>query len=103
MAKGDNAGRKKGIPNKATIEFKEAVNNLISFATPKMVNWLESVAEDDPAKALDHVYKFAQFGYPLLSRADTNTTISGAINANVTGAIEIVHVKPSGGDTSQDS
>lgn len=66
---GNPNGRPKGVLDKATGEFKEAVNNLINFATPKMVEWLEKVAEDDPAKALDHVYKFAQFGYPVLSRS----------------------------------
>lgn len=64
------SGRPKGTPNKSTIEFKEAVNNLINSATPEMVKWLEHVAEEDPSKALEHVYKFAQFGYPLLSRSE---------------------------------
>lgn len=63
-------GRPKGIENKATLEFKEAVNKLIDFATPQMVGWLDTIAQDDPNKALDHVYKFAQFGFPLLSRAE---------------------------------
>lgn len=67
---GNPSGRPKGAPNKSTIEFKEAVNNLINFSTPKMVKWLENVAAEDPGKALDHVYKFAQFGYPLLSRSE---------------------------------
>lgn len=66
-------GRPKGAVNKATLEFKEAVNKLIDFATPQMVTWLETIAKTNPDKALDHVYKFAQFGYPLLSR----TTIDG--------------------------
>lgn len=64
------SGKPKGIQNKTTVEFKEAVNNLISYATPQMVDWLTMIAADDPNKALDHVYKFAQFGYPLLSRAE---------------------------------
>lgn len=67
---GNPSGRPKGTPNKSTMEFKEAVNNLINFATPEMVKWLEHVAAEDPGKALDHVYKFAQFGYPLLSRSE---------------------------------
>jgi len=71
------AGRASGTQNKATIEFKEAVNNLISFATPQMVEWLGTVASEDPNKALDHVFKFAQFGYPLLAR----TTLAGDENA----------------------
>lgn len=70
-------GRKRGTPNKATIEFKEAVTNLINYATPQMTKWLSHVASEDPSKALDHVYKFAQFGFPLLARTDVNH--SGAI------------------------
>jgi hypothetical protein len=66
------AGRHKGKPNRVTVEFKEAVNNLISFATPQMVDWLTVVAAEDPNKALEHVYKFAQFGYPLLARTDNH-------------------------------
>lgn len=63
-------GRPKGIPNKRTIEFKQGVNNLITHATPKMIEWLEEVAMDDPKGALDLVYKFAQFGYPLQARTE---------------------------------
>lgn len=71
-AKGGPGGRrKKGIPNRATIEFKEAVTNLINYATPQMVDWLASV--EDPSKRLEHIYKFAQFGYPLLARTDVQT------------------------------
>ncbi len=68
-------GRKAGKPNRATLEFKEAVNNLINFATPQMVDWLTLVAAEDPNKALEHVYKFAQFGYPLLARTESKTVM----------------------------
>lgn len=89
MAKGGKqpgAGRPKGTANKSTLEFKEAVNKLIDFATPQMVGWLDAIARDDPNKALDHVYKFAQFGFPLLSRADSTVTgkEGGAIEHNLT-------------------
>lgn len=71
MPKGKKVGgRTAGTPNKVTVEFKDAVNKLIDFATPQMVDWLTIIAKEDPNKALDHVYKFAQFGYPLLSRAE---------------------------------
>lgn len=63
-------GRVVGSKNHATSEFKDAVNKLLSYSTPKMVNWLDSIAQTDPSKALEHVYKFAQFGYPLLSRTE---------------------------------
>lgn len=76
-------GRPKGLPNKATVEFKEAVNNLIAFATPQMVDWLELVAVEDPNKALDHVYKFAQFGYPLLARSEHTGAGGGAMESTI--------------------
>jgi len=66
--KREGAGRKGGIPNKATLEFKEAINNLIDSATPHMIEWLERVAKDDPYKALDLVHKMSQFCHPLLAR-----------------------------------
>lgn len=67
---GNPHGRPKGLQNKATLEFKEAVKNLIEFATPEMVDWLKAIAKEDPSKALEHVYKFAQFGHPLLARSE---------------------------------
>jgi hypothetical protein len=74
---GNPNGRPVGIQNKATLEFKTAVNNLINFATPQMISWLERVALTDPDKALDMVYKFAQFGYPLLARTEsTNLNVN---------------------------
>lgn len=81
-------GRKKGAENRQTVEFKQAVNNLIAFATPQMVDWLEIIAAEDPNKALDHVYKFAQFGYPLLARSEHTGAGGGPVNLNAT--VEII-------------
>ena len=67
-------GIKKGEKHKKTVEFNDAVNRLIAYATPEMTNWLTAVAQEDPNKALDHVYKFAQFGYPLLARTENTST-----------------------------
>ena len=58
---------------------RKAVNKLIDYATPEMVDWLQLVAQEDPSKALDHVYKFAQFGYPLLSRSQLTGKDDGPI------------------------
>lgn len=69
---GNPNGRAKGASTKATLEFKEAVSKLLDYATPNMVVWMEKIAAEDPNKALDHVYKFAQFGFPLLARQDVN-------------------------------
>jgi hypothetical protein len=63
-------GRPKGIPNKTTIEFKHAVNNLLNYAAPKMVAWLEKIAETDPARALDLMSKLAEYAHPKLARSE---------------------------------
>lgn len=61
-------GSRKGIPNKATIGFKEAVNNLIEWGTPQFIQWMEQL--DTPDKRLDYVLKFAEFAYPKIARTE---------------------------------
>lgn len=71
MAKGTKTGgRIKGTPNKATQQFKEALNELLEHAAPHMVHWLDSVAQEDPGKALDTVHKYIEFVYPKLAREE---------------------------------
>lgn len=61
-------GRQKGVPNKATTQFKEALNGLFEYAAPEMVEWLRQV--DCPEKRFDILSKFAQYLYPKLSNTE---------------------------------
>lgn len=63
-------GRPKGIPNKATIEFKQAVTDLLTLAAPDFQEWLVRVAATDPGKALDLCGKLAEYAYPKLNRTE---------------------------------
>lgn len=72
-------GRPKGIPNRTTTDFKQAVNKLIEYATPNMVAWLETVAHDDPAKALDLVHRLAEFAHPKLARTELTGKDGGVL------------------------
>lgn len=63
-------GRTPGIQNKATRDFKEAVNNLLEMASPRFVEWLDRVAATDPAKALDTCSKLAEYAFPKLARTE---------------------------------
>lgn len=63
-------GKPKGVQNKTTTEFKEAVNKFLHYAQPNMVRWLERIAVDDPAKALDIVAKLAEYAHPKLARTE---------------------------------
>lgn len=63
-------GRKKGVPNKATREFRETIQRLLDANHENIALWLGQVANDDPSKALEHIARLAEFAAPKLSRAE---------------------------------
>lgn len=71
-------GRKAGVPNKATTEFRETVRRLLEDNSENFGRWLTQVAEGDgtdngkpdPAKALDLIAKLAEFAAPKLGRVE---------------------------------
>lgn len=60
------AGRKPGIPNKTTTELREAISKLVSKNIDKADKWLEQVAIDNPAKALELLIKLMDMRLPKL-------------------------------------
>lgn len=69
-------GRPKGVPNKATREFRETVQKLLEANSENVGLWLAQVADGHgevkpaPEKALDLLAKLAEFAAPKLSRAE---------------------------------
>lgn len=68
-------GRRKGVPNKATQEFRQTVQQLLDDNRANVGRWLTLVAEGDgdqvkpdPGKALDLMAKLAEFAAPKLAR-----------------------------------
>jgi len=71
-------GRPKGLPNKATVEFRVTVQKLLDDNRENVGRWLTLVAEGDgsenakpdPGRALDLMAKLAEFAAPKLARTE---------------------------------
>ena len=74
-----NPGKPKGALNKTTIEIKEAFQNLLILNTPNMIQWLQTVAAKNPAKALDICGNLAEFIVPKLARQELTGKNGNAI------------------------
>lgn len=76
--KGDKpaGGRKPGVPNKVTQEFRETVRQLLDDNRENVAVWLAQVASGettgrpDPGKALDLLARLAEFAAPKLGRVE---------------------------------
>jgi hypothetical protein len=64
------AGSRKGKPNKATHEIREAFKELVEGNLDNIATWLQDVAEDDPEKALNIILKMSEFVVPKLQRQE---------------------------------
>ena len=60
----NNAGRKKGIPNKTTSELKQTINLLVSNNIDEAQEWLTKVGKVNPAKALELLIRLTELVMP---------------------------------------
>lgn len=65
-------GRKKGVPNRATTDVREAFKQLIEGSVGDLRGWLKRVARKNPGKALEVVGKLAEFVVPKLARTEVS-------------------------------
>ncbi len=63
-------GREKGTPNKQTKAIRDAYKEFIENNTPKFEQWLERVAETNPAKAIELVSNLSDYVLPKLARTE---------------------------------
>lgn len=80
MAKGrKTGGRQKGTPNKSTSAVREAIAVFAEANVEKMDGWLQSVASEDPAKALDLYLRAIEYHIPKLGRTEVSGPEGGPV------------------------
>ncbi len=65
---GNPAGRMPGVPNKATVDFRESVKKLLDDCGPELAGWVARVAEKNPQRAVDCLAALAEYAIPKQSR-----------------------------------
>jgi len=91
-------GSRKGIPNKATVEFRQTVQKLLDDNRTNVAKWLKLVAEGDgtehskpdPGKALDLLSKLAEFAAPKLARTEITGENGGPVRVTATPLDEAI-------------
>lgn len=69
----NRAGRKPGVPNKATAKAREAFATFVDANSEKMQEWLEAVATDPkhgPKVAFDLLLAVSEYHVPKLARTE---------------------------------
>ena len=66
----NRAGRTVGSKNNSTKMIKEAYAMLVENNLENMSGWLNQIAADDPAKAMDLVIKLSERFVPALARTE---------------------------------
>ena len=67
---GNPNGRPKGVPNKQTQDIRAAYQKLTENNLENMTVWLQQIAADDPARAMDMMLKLSEFIIPKLARQE---------------------------------
>ncbi len=89
MAKGTKTGggSRKGIPNKATTNAREAIARFVNGHMDEALGWLKEVRRDEgPSAAWNCFVKLLEFHVPKLSRSELR---GGGEDGKL--VIEIVH------------
>ncbi len=63
-------GRKKGVPNRATAEAREAIARFVDQNSGRLQEWLDKVAEKDPDRAFTLFQSVIEYHVPKLARQE---------------------------------
>lgn len=90
-------GRTKGTPNKMDTDAKILTEKLVDYGLRNAKRWLEQVAQQNPARALEALTKLMEYRLPKLSKTDTN--VQGGVEVierRIYGTAPTVEILPAG-------
>ena len=70
VTKTSGQGRPKGTPNKLTRDTREAITRLAEATVDQVAEWFNTIAANDPAKALELWLKMLEYHIPKLARTE---------------------------------
>jgi len=76
-------GRKKEVPNKVTTDIKLAFKNLVENNLDNMTEWLERIALDNPAKAMELMISISEYNIPKLARTEITGKDGDELKINI--------------------
>lgn len=71
------AGKKKGTPNKATSQARDAIASFVEGNVERLNGWLDRIAIDDPKDAFNCFMSVVEYHIPKLARQEVSG-INGA-------------------------
>ena len=91
---GNNRGRPKGSPNKATQGAREAIAAFVDGNAHRLTEWLDKVAEGDPdadikpnpAKAFEMFQSVVEYHIPKLARTEVSGKDGGPVVLQLSNA-----------------
>jgi hypothetical protein len=81
-------GRAPGTPNKATQEARQAIGLFVDANAHRLTEWLDRVAEENPAKAFELFQSVVEYHVPKLARTEISGNEGGPIRILASSADE---------------
>lgn len=63
-------GRPKGLPNKATLQAREAIAMFVDGNAHRLSGWLDEIARENPKQAFDSFMAVVEYHVPKLARVE---------------------------------
>lgn len=77
-------GRRKGVPNKATLAAREAIAQFVDGNAARLQGWLDEIAEEEGAKAAFECFTgLLEYHVPKLARTELAGPDGGPLQVNI--------------------